>query len=475
MTHRTTPTKTRSVRSILLRGVIWRIVAIETGLMVWSVGYRCFVLGGNGWDLVAYAGRTVLLTGAIVLFIVLSLRGFLARKIIHPLEAIATANRLTQTDDEAGRLVELAGGSADGLPKEIADIVTTRGEMLSTVLRVSEERLRLTEFIRTTFGRYLSDKVVDEILSSPDGTRVGGRRETVTILMADLRGFTGLTEHRNPEEVFEFLNRHLSRMSDVILEFDGTINDFVGDEIMAVFGMPDPRPDDSLRATACAVAMQNELVRLNRELAADGLPELTMGIGLNTGPVLLGNIGSDKRLKYGVVGSAVNTAARIQADAIGSQVLLGQPTYDLVKEKVTAQEHHTALMKGLSRPVLVHSVAGVGPPYDLTLIPDSPDLKELSLNGSCRWWRLEGKRVVEEDNRARPVSITELEIKARIDPPLPDYTDLKLDLTGCLPGHEFKDVYAKVVGRHPDDPPLHRLRITGLAYSDRRAIRKMTG
>lgn len=205
--------------------------------------------------------------------------------------------------------------------------------------------------------------------------------------MADLRGFTGLSEGMAPEDVFELLNRHLSRMSDVILEYDGTINDFIGDEFMVVFGMPKHRPDDPVRAVACAIAMQNELRRLNRELLADDLPTLEMGIGLNTGQVLLGNIGSDKRLKYGIVGSAVNTAARIQADATGGQVFLGQPTFELVREMVTATEHHTAWMKGLSQPLLIHSVTAVGPPYDIELEPTTPETAEIELSGSCSWWR----------------------------------------------------------------------------------------
>ena len=126
--------------------------------------------------------------------------------------------------------------------------------------------MHLVQFIRNTFGRYISKRVVDEILESPNGQKIGGRRKTVTIIMSDLRGFTALSETRDPEDMVRLLNRYLERMSKVIVEYDGLIDEFIGDAILTVFGVPEEHDGDPLRAVACALAMQNALVELNNEL-----------------------------------------------------------------------------------------------------------------------------------------------------------------------------------------------------------------
>jgi len=202
-------------------------------------------------------------------------------------------------------------------PREIKEIVHSRAEMLKNILEVSKERLNLVNFIRETFGRYLSKKVVEEILESPEGQKIGGRRETVTILFSDLRGFTALSETKNPKEMVQLLNQYLERMSKVIIKYDGMIDEFIGDAILTIFGVPDKRDDDPARAVACGLAMQNALLELNTEIEKEGYPPLEMCIGINTGTVIVGNIGSEMRMKYGIVGSAVNTASRIESNTTG--------------------------------------------------------------------------------------------------------------------------------------------------------------
>ena len=279
----------KGVRKTLLAGVFWRILIIEAILLVGSVAYRAVTEGGGAADLFWYAMRIVLLIGVILLFMMVTLRSFLTRRIIAPLEAIASANRRLLKNEADAREVALS----EETPREIKEIVSSRGSMLDTIFEISEERLRLVNFIRDTFGRYLSKRAVDEILESPDGQKIGGHRATVTVLLSDLRGFTSLSENRDPEEMVQHLNRYLERMTKVIVGYNGMIDDFIGDAILVVFGVPEERDDDPFRAVACALAMQNALVELNEETVREGYPPLEMGIGLNTGSVIVGNIGSE--------------------------------------------------------------------------------------------------------------------------------------------------------------------------------------
>ena len=291
--------------------------------------------------------------------------------------------------------------------------------MLDTIFKVSDERLRLVKFIRDTFGRYLSKKVVDEILESPDGRKIGGRREAVTILMSDLRGFTSLSETSDPEDMVRLLNRYLERMSKVIMEYDGMIDEFIGDAILTVFGVPEKHESDPLRAVACGLAMQNALKELNDELVREGHPNLEMGIGINTGSVIVGNIGSEMRTKYGIVGTTINIASRIESNTIGGQVFIGESTYNLVKELVTVDPPQTIIMKGLKKPLVIYSVSEIGPPYNIKL--DFPVSKgngvEIILPFSF-WKVVEGKKIADESLHGETITLNDSEITASIQPPL---------------------------------------------------------
>jgi len=177
--------------------------------------------------------------------------------------------------------------------------------------------------------------VVDEIIEDPAGRKIGGRRETVTVLMSDLRGFTSISEAMDAEDVVQLLNRFLERMTNIIVGYDGMIDEFIGDAILAVFGVPEKKEDDAARAVACALSMQNVLKELNDEMIAEDCPVLEMGIGINTGSVIVGNIGSEVRTKYGIVGTVINRAARIESNTVGGEVLLGEETYRPVRDFVT--------------------------------------------------------------------------------------------------------------------------------------------
>jgi class 3 adenylate cyclase len=181
-------------------------------------------------------------------------------------------------------------------------------------------------FIRQTFGRYISDAIVDEILENPEGLKLGGDLRSVTLMMSDIRSFTTLVEHLPPEKVVTLLNRYLGKMTDIILEHGGTIDEFLGDAVLAAFGAPTKTPDHAQRAVTCAIAMQAAMDDINTQNKADGLPEIEMAIALNTGEVVAGNIGSERRSKYGFVGHEVNVTSRIEDAALPKEILVSERT-----------------------------------------------------------------------------------------------------------------------------------------------------
>ncbi len=454
-----------SVRKVLTRGIFWRILVIEGILLVWSLFYS-FMTGEHDSleALFWYALRIIILIGIIVVFVVVTFRSFLEKKIIEPLEIVVEANRRIQEGDASARTVDLP----EDIPREIREISSTRTKMLEEIFRVSEERLRLMNFIRETFGRYLSKKVVDEILSSPDGRKIGGRRQHVTILMSDLRGFTGLSEDRDPEEMMGLLNRYLGRMSEVILGYDGLIDEFIGDAILAVFGIPEPRKDDALRAVACGVAMQNALSVLNEQIVEEGYPLLEMGIGINTGPVIAGNIGSEKRVKYGIVGAAVNTAARIESNTTGGQVLIGESTYAAVKEGVAVDGAQAVMMKGLKHPLLYFPVREVGAPYHLRLAPPHKEAEGVPLSIPFRLWPVDNKRIMDEEIHGETLTIGENTVTASLEKGVDPFSDIKLRFDFCLDAHCFEDIYAKVIGiEKRGEASVAHLRITAIQPPDK--------
>ncbi|WP_439107786.1 adenylate/guanylate cyclase domain-containing protein [Congregibacter sp.] len=213
---------------------------------------------------------------------------------------------------------------------------------------------RNERFIRATFGRYLSDDIVTEILERPEGLELGGDLREVTIMMSDIRGFTTMSEQLAPDRVVSMLNRYLGAMTDIILEYGGTIDEFLGDAILAVFGAPRRHDDDPDRAARCALAMQAAMDEINGANRADGLPELAMGIALNTGNVIAGNIGSERRSKYGFVGHAMNVTSRIEDVAQRGEILIAESTREALGAAYALGPSREVQAPGIDEALLVH-------------------------------------------------------------------------------------------------------------------------
>ncbi len=223
------------------------------------------------------------------------------------------------------------------------------------------------QFVREALGRYVTDDVVIRVLDTPEHLPLGGESRLVTVLMADLMGFTSLYEQLSSAQVVAFLNRYMEAMVDVIIHYQGTIDETTGEGILVVFGAPLTRDDDAQRAVACAVAMQLAMAEVNANNRREGLPEVELGIGIHTGEVVAGNIGSQKRAKYGVVGSIVKMTSHIQTYATSSQILISEVTYPEVAAWVHINQQMTVELQGAQAPMQLYHIGDISGPYDLFL------------------------------------------------------------------------------------------------------------
>ncbi len=307
--------------------------------------------------------------------------------------------------------------------------------------------------IRTYFSRYLTDAVVKSLLETPEGLKLGGDRRKVTILMCDLRGFSTISEKMSPEKVVEILNVFLGAMTEAIAPYEGTIDEFIGDAILVLFGAPIHREDDAARAVASAIAMQLAMRLVNSQLSEMKLPEIAMGIGINTGEVVAGNIGSQSRAKYAVVGNHVNLTARIESYTVGGQILISETTYAEVQELVKINGSMEVEPKGVSQPISIYDISGIDGVYSLELPSINESLKILATPIPITYRILEEKHLGTESSEGelRWLSPYGAEMVTKED--IPVLTNLKIYLKVPAPDSlqsEIEgEIYAKVL-RQPE-------------------------
>ena len=259
-------------------------------------------------------------------------------------------------------------------------------------IRTLNEQLELrNKLLGETFGRFLSDEIVRQLLETPDGLALGGKKRTITILMSDLRGFTAMSERMDAADLIAMLNHYLGEMTEVIQSRGGTIIEFIGDGILAIFGAPAPSEAHADDAVAAAVEMEARMKAVNAWNAERGYPVLEMGIGVNTGEVIVGNIGSEKRMKYGVVGSHVNLCGRIESYTVGGQVLVAPQTRELCRAKLTVAQEMTVYPKGVQGALVLSQITGVGAPYHVSMRAGIVKPHALARPIPVRFHRLAGK------------------------------------------------------------------------------------
>ncbi len=394
--------------------------------------------------------------------------GFEVMEGLKAMEADAYLPVLVLTAEPGYKVRALTEGARDfvGKPFEAAEVLMRVKNLLEVRLLHKEladhgKSLEArNQFVCQTFGRYLSDDIVESLLASPEALELGGERRKVTMMMADLRGFTSISEDLPPERLVSVVNNYLETMVEVIVEYRGTIDEFTGDGILGIFGAPIARPDDAQRAVACAVAMQLAMVKVNALNHAMGLPTVEMGIGINTGEVIVGNIGSTQRAKYGVVGGAVNLTSRIESFTTGGQVAISQATLDAVHGYVDIEERLCVEPKGLSHPVPIYFVGGIHGCPALTLPRAEVRLSTPTSPLGVQFSVVQGKNASGAMIEGRVTRLSRHGAEIEAPNGAPAFANLKLrfvDGDGEMTG----DLYAKVSGRE-SSPDVFMVRFTSV-------------
>ena len=254
----------------------------------------------------------------------------------------------------------------DGTERTVNEHVQIESDRITgTVQDITERKqaeaaLRETETVRATMYRYLSQDLAEQLLDSKN-TTLGGAQQFVSILFADIRSYTTLAEQLAPEEVVMLLNRYFETMVDVVFHHRGTLDKFIGDGIMAVFGSPIPQADHAQRAVETALGMQQQLAHFNQQQQNQGLPTLQIGIGINSDDVITGNIGSSKRMEFTAIGDGVNLTSRIESTTklYGCAIIISENTYGLCRDTIWVRELDYVCVKGKRQPVHLYEVLGL--------------------------------------------------------------------------------------------------------------------
>jgi adenylate cyclase len=263
-----------------------------------------------------------------------------------------------------GILIVTAAGFAALSAGIIAPTVAAATSILLTYVAITVYKFtaeqRQTAQLRATFGRYVSPQILDHILSHPESVHLGGERRDLTILFSDIRGFTTISESSEPEAVVEMLNEYLTRMVEILLEHGGTLDKFIGDAVMGFWNAPARDPDHPRHAVQCAIVMIEETARLRAKWEAEGKPAIRIGIGINTGDAVVGNIGAEKVFGYTVIGDAVNLASRLEGKNkdYGTEILISEFTKARIGDDFETVYLDEVRVKGKERAVRVYELKG---------------------------------------------------------------------------------------------------------------------
>jgi len=371
----------------------------------------------------------VLAAAGMALLLMLSI--LIARSISRPLRRMA---------DET---VRVGQGDLD------IDLSTIRSSdevgQLARAFTAMTEGLKDRERIKDTFGRYLTQEVVKRLLDSKDGLKLGGETREISIMMSDLRGFTSLTSTMKPEDVIKFLNRYLGRMVDIILDHHGIIDEIIGDGILAFFGAPERLENHSELAVACALKMQIAMHEINAQNEADGLPHLEMGVAVNTGEVIVGNIGSEKRTKYGAVGSQVNFTGRVESFTVGGQVLISQATYESLSRMLDIKDALDAEMKGIPGKVKLYDVRGISGVHEAKLPERDEKLVQLKEKVALLIYGIDQKILTGSGKAGIMTHASLMSAKVIFDYPIKQWEDVRMLWKIDSSSEANPEIYGKII------------------------------
>jgi class 3 adenylate cyclase len=280
---------------------------------------------------------------------------------------------LTETID---KVKAFSMGGVDYVTKpfhfeEVRARVTTHLKLRDAQIRLEQNNQQLQELnqnleraqelLSISFQRYMSSQLLERILKSSKPVSLTGEKKEVTVLMSDIRGFTTLAENMTTEKLVKFLNQYFEAMINIVLKNEGLLDKFMGDAVLALFGAIYSHEDDPLRAVVAAIEMQKKVRELNSKWSEENMPQIEIGVGISTGEIIVGNIGSDQRMEFTGIGQDVNYAQRIEAltKVFPSSILLNQSTYEQVKDVVNATQHGPIKIKGKKDAILVYGVEGL--------------------------------------------------------------------------------------------------------------------
>lgn len=248
---------------------------------------------------------------------------------------------------------------------------------------ISEEREK--KKIRGAFQYYLTGSVIEEMLKNPDKLKLGGDKKDLTVLFSDIRGFTSISEMLPPEELVHLLNEYLTAMTGKVFHHEGLLDKYMGDAIMAVYGAPLEQPDHALRACLTALDMMDEMKVLQAKWTVEGKPSMDIGIGINTGDMVVGNMGSDMRFDYTVMGDSVNLGARLEGinKEYGTNIVISEFTHERIQDELLCRELDAVQVKGKKLPVRIYELLGPIGVGDYAFLPVFEE--GLALYRQCRW------------------------------------------------------------------------------------------
>ena len=385
-----------------------------------------------------------------------------AQQISTLLKNFQSKEYLESTVQERTKELKAANVELTKINVDLEQEITMRKQTEEKLRLAEQESTELSEFLKKMFGRYLSTEVMNSLLEDPSALELGGERRDVTIMMSDLRGFTAITERLEPEQVVKMLNAYFEVMVEVVHQHKGTINEIMGDSMLVIFGAPQEIPDRAQKAISCAIAMQNAMVRVNRENHAQGLPELEMGIGLHDTEVIVGNIGSSKRIKYSVVGSGVNLVSRIESYTVGGQILISESVRKEAGDILRIDGQREVLPKGSEVPLRIYEIGGIAGTYNLVLEREDSDLMTLTQKIPLRYTVLEGKHVGKKGIEGFVVKLSKKSAEIVLDKPVKQFSNLKMNLREVYEELAVKDFYGKVIELVGEDGNRCMIRFTSV-------------
>ena len=317
------------------------------------VGSVVITLSASLMDQAASEARNAVIYATLAMTLLASLLAYwLSRRLSLPIHHLMEATRAIDRGDLATRIDQRRND-------EIGFLFEGFNNMAAGLLKKSQ--------VEQVFSRYVSKSVADKVLANLDEVRLVDRPIEATVLFADITGFTAMSEKLEPSQVSELLNEYFSYISRACTLYGGVVDKFIGDCAMLVFGVSEDDTDHAFNAVSCGVLIQQLARRLNEQRRIDGRPEVEFRIGINCGAMLAGNLGSDERMEYTVVGDAVNLASRLCCEAAPDQIIIREQLFSMLQPRIVAQMEQTLAIRGKSAPVQIYSVQDIHQDAQATL------------------------------------------------------------------------------------------------------------